>query len=1385
MISVLCVDDDSAYLSLEKRFLEEPGVLTVTTALSAPEALKEMETNRFDAVVADYQMPGMDGIELLRAVRAANPSLPFILYTGRGREELVIEAFNSGADFYLQKNGEPTVQFAQLKDTILRAVKLGAVWDGFHDSETRYRRLFETAQDGILILDAESGVITDANPSLLTLLGYARDEILGKKLWEIGFIRDKALAEQASANLKMTGYIRYEDLPLATKDGRAIDVEFVGNAYVVDTQKVIQCNIRDITGRRKAEETLRISEEKYRKAFFTSPDSICITRLNDGMFVSANKGFEDITGYTEEDIAGKTSLEINIWKDPDDRRKIVEGLQANGEVRNYEARFLTKSKEICGLMSASIIELNGVPHILNITRDITDRKRADEDLRQSEDRYREFFTISRDSVFITSPEGGWIDFNDALVEMLGYESREEISEVPVPSIYANPEERSAFLRLIERDGYVREYPVRLKQKDGTVIDTLITTVPVRNPDGSLKAFIGTIRNITESKRAEKALVESEDRYRAIYDQSPIAIELYDVAGTLVHVNPACLNLFGVGEIQEIQNFSLFADPNINDEQKEKLRQGESVHYQGPFDFEKVKTLNLYPTSRDGILWLDVLITPLGNRSDSITGFLVQVQDITDRKRAEVTLNESEGKYRTLVETTGTGFVILGDQGQVLDANLEYVRLTGHTSLEEIAGRNVNEWTAAYDKDRNEEAVGQCMRDGYIRNLEIDYVNTSGTIIPIEINATVLRSGDAVQILTLCRDITGRKLTEETLCESEERLRAIFETAKDSIFIKDISLCYIHANPAMASLFNMRVEEILGKTDGDLFGSDAAPHIDEVDRHVLSGETVEEYPSKLVQGVMRNFHTIKVPLHDKNGKIVGLCGIARDITDRTRAEVALHDSERFLDSIVEQIPAMIFVKDARDLRFVRFNKAGEDLLGYSRAEMLGKNDYDFFPKNEADFFTGNDREVLNTNRLTDIPEEKIQTRYKGERILHTRKIPIVDEKGDPRYLLGISEDITERKLGNDALRETKNYLENLIQYANVPIVSWNPELKITEFNRAFGQLNGMTRDGVIGQSLAILFPEEIREKTMDLIRRALSGEYWDVVEIPVRHVSGETRIVLWNSSNILDPTGTVMATIAQGQDITERKAAEEALNTFGEDLERKVTERTSDLSDVNLKLMTEIEIRLDSEKYLTKTVGEKDVLLREVHHRVKNNLQIIISLLNLQSRYMTDETTLSAFRESQNRIKAMALVHEKLYQSTDISKIDLNNYIRFLGNGLFQFFGMTGKGITLTMDIRDISLAIDTAIPVGLMINELISNSLKYAFPDGRKGDISLAIHRQDHTLTILFKDNGSGIPQDLDWKNAKSLGLRLVVSLVEQLSGTIELDRTAGTAFTIVIKEKE
>jgi two-component sensor histidine kinase/CheY-like chemotaxis protein len=210
-------------------------------------------------------------------------------------------------------------------------------------------------------------------------------------------------------------------------------------------------------------------------------------------------------------------------------------------------------------------------------------------------------------------------------------------------------------------------------------------------------------------------------------------------------------------------------------------------------------------------------------------------------------------------------------------------------------------------------------------------------------------------------------------------------------------------------------------------------------------------------------------------------------------------------------------------------------------------------------------------------------------------------------------------------------------------------------------------------------------------------------------------------------------------------------------------------------------RKRSEYRIMAALNEKEVLLKEIHHRVKNNLQIISSLLKLQSRNVTDKQTSDLFMESQNRIRSMALIHEKLYQSSDLTNIDFKGYVSDLVTNLFQSYGANTGKVALKKEIDDISLGIELAIPCGLIINELVSNAMKYAFPNGKKGEIKVSLHLfEENDIQLTVSDNGIGIPKDFRLENAESLGLHLVNILAEdQLKGEIELDRSKGTKFSI------
>jgi two-component sensor histidine kinase len=209
------------------------------------------------------------------------------------------------------------------------------------------------------------------------------------------------------------------------------------------------------------------------------------------------------------------------------------------------------------------------------------------------------------------------------------------------------------------------------------------------------------------------------------------------------------------------------------------------------------------------------------------------------------------------------------------------------------------------------------------------------------------------------------------------------------------------------------------------------------------------------------------------------------------------------------------------------------------------------------------------------------------------------------------------------------------------------------------------------------------------------------------------------------------------------------------------------------------------KQLEQSLDEKEILLKEIHHRVKNNLMIISSLLNLQSGYIKDKESQDIFKESQNRARSMALIHERLYKSSDLKKLDFSEYITSLATELFHTYVADPSLIKLQINVENIFLDINTAIPLGLIVNELITNSLKHAFPNGRKGEINVEFHEKGENCEFIVKDNGIGFPKDIDYKKTDSLGLQIVTNLTNQIDGKIELNMKNGTEFKINFKEVE
>jgi len=322
--------------------------------------------------------------------------------------------------------------------------------------------------------------------------------------------------------------------------------------------------------------------------------------------------------------------------------------------------------------------------------------------------------------------------------------------------------------------------------------------------------------------------------------------------------------------------------------------------------------------------------------------------------------------------------------------------------------------------------------------------------------------------------------------------------------------------------------------------------------------------------------------------------------------------------------------------------------------------------------------------------------------------------------------------------------------------------------------------------------EVETKFLNFIDVAIEMENKELKE---RTENGEKKIIEMRTNSILLGLLTFLTAISTGVFISNRLSTpiinlknasiEIGKGNLDTIIDIKTEDEIEDLSKSFNKMTQDLKKSNDetisANEKIKKSLEEKEVLLREIHHRVKNNMQIISSLLRLQSQYIKNKEDAEMFVDSQNRIESMSLIHEKLYRSSDLTKIDFKEYIEDMLSGLFQSYGVNSGNIALNIKVDNISLAIDSAIPCGLIINELVTNSLKYAFPEGRNGVITISLRSIDGTMIELaVGDNGVGIPKDLDIRTTESLGLHLVTILAEnQLHGKIALNRDKGTEFQI------
>ena len=392
-LRVLIVDDSRSDADLLLRSLRAGGFDVFCEVVETPATMRAaLEGEKWDVIMSDHTMPQFDGPGALKLAAEICPNVPFIIVSGEIDLNLAVSLMKGGAQDYIHK--DELARLAPVVQRVLHDVKAKHLQQASDKvlkvSEGRYRRLFETAQDGILILDAATGLIDDVNPFLLDLVGYPREEYLGKELWEIGVFEDEQASKTAFSELQRNGYIRYEHIPLHTSSGGSVEVEFVSNVYVVDDKRVIQCNIRDISERRQAKadirnlnavlakqvQALQASETRYRRLFETAQDGILIVNAETGQIDDVNPFLLNLVGHTRTEYLKKKIWEIGSFRDVEVSKSAFRELQSKGYVRYEDIPICKKHGGCVDVEFVSNVYMVDHKRVVQCNiRDITERRR--------------------------------------------------------------------------------------------------------------------------------------------------------------------------------------------------------------------------------------------------------------------------------------------------------------------------------------------------------------------------------------------------------------------------------------------------------------------------------------------------------------------------------------------------------------------------------------------------------------------------------------------------------------------------------------------------------------------------------------------------------------------------------------------------------------------------------------------------------------------------------------------------------------------------------------------------------------------------------------------------------------------------------------------------
>ncbi len=1217
-----------------------------------------------------------------------------------------------------------------------------------------FSAMVETSDDAIIGKRLD-GKIISWNKGAEIIYGYTADEIVGKNITTIAPPGKIDEINDIMKKLRRGEKIEHYETERITKDGKIITVSVAISPVKDSKGNIIGASsiARDISHIKKNIAQLKENEIIFRHLIENLSEVFYVSNPCKTEIIYMSEAYEKVFGQPVETIYSNPLSYLNfiIKKDRNKAYRAI-ARQKKGIPTDSTYRIKWNDGTIKYLRERAFPvkdETGNVSRIIGIAEDITERINSEGVLKKSESRYRSIFESAAVSMIefdfsgVTEiiselKTGGVTNFRKYFYENIGFvekciesikiidvnpnavklfkaKNREELlNRFQIIRPAAFPAVFTEQLIVLASGGNHFEAEYELRNLIGETIYVYgVVSFPEEN--APYQYTVSSLIDITERKLAERALSESEKRFRVMADTAPVLIWTTGADKGFYYFNKPWL---------------VFRGSSIESELGRQWING--IHpadlplfikaFNSAFAAKKEFKIEFRLKRSDGeYRWLLNHGVPRYTEDGIFQGFVGSSIDITEMKQNEVALSKSltrEQNALSRAKASRNKLEFLAEASIILNSSLNYSETI--QSLAKLLTPAICDWF-----------ILDLIVEGKLKRLVVYHKDVAKIQFAVDLQKKnppeMNGDGGVPNVIRTGKAELYKELTPE-LMQKQAKDSELFEIYKE-LGLRSVMVVPLRIREKVLGAITLCTAETKKNYDEDdlKFAEDIAH------RAALAIDN-----ANLFRKIEELNKDLEITIKEQQ----------QEIKFRKKIEKDLREADERFRLITENSNDFITLFDEYD-NFLYVNPAFTNVLGYNEDDIVGKiSPYDIIHPDDVNSFKNSGVQSVNELRYQRSDGEFVWVESSSLKVNYLGK----------KITIGISRDITERKkIENERIKlyaqlETQRIrIDNLI--ANVPGVVWEAwgepdaeDQKIDFISDYVEKLLGYPVEQWLNTPnfwLKVVHPDD-REKAAEgakyTFRKKTSG-------INRFRWVAKDGSVLWieaHSTGIYDREGKVIGMRGVNMDITEQ---------------------------------------IKYEQQISASLEEKEILLKEIHHRVKNNMQVISSLLSLQSKNIPDKHTQDLFNESRNRIRSMALIHEKLYQSKDLYKIDFRSYVVDLLNNLMISYGIRGKNIRQEIDIENISFDIDTAITLGLIINELVSNSFKHAFNKIKNGTLIVSIHKEGKKFILIVKDDGQGIPEDFNLKNSETLGLQLVDTLIEQFYGKYQIKNNNGTEFIIEFPE--